>query len=223
MPGGESRAHFHLVFHREMTGGNSCVRDCLRAARAGMMNRTLTGYSQGCNLDTKRLRANAGTTYLREYSNATRVRYQYGFDHGIFPVDAGLSPVSQEPGQYAEHRRVTREPYLRRHGLRAVQCKPPSRAVPTQKEFGRFVRLLPRAEVRSPEHNQEDSMRGRTAECEASASSGIPQHWHQIDWRRVERNVRGMQVRIAKATREGNWRKMKALQRMLTRSFSAKA
>ena len=66
-------------------------------------------------------------------------------------------------------------------------------------------------------------MRVRNAECEASASSGIPQHWHQIDWRRVERNVRGMQVRIAKATREGNWRKVKALQRMLTRSFSAKA
>ena len=66
-------------------------------------------------------------------------------------------------------------------------------------------------------------MRVRNAECEPSASSGIPQHWHQIDWRRVERNVRGMQVRIAKATREGNWCKVKALQRMLTRSFSAKA
>jgi len=31
-----------------------------------------------------------------------------------------------------------------------------------------------------------------------------------------------MQMRIAKATREGKWRKVKALQRMLTRTFSAK-
>ena len=66
-------------------------------------------------------------------------------------------------------------------------------------------------------------MKERNAEREASVSSDRPQHWHQIDWRRVERNVRGMQVRIAKATREGRWREVKALQRMLTRSFSAKA
>jgi RNA-directed DNA polymerase len=56
-----------------------------------------------------------------------------------------------------------------------------------------------------------------------SAFSGTPQHWHQIDWYRVQRNVRGTQVRIAKATKEGNWRKVKALQRYLTRSFSGRA
>ncbi|MGV6475151.1 group II intron reverse transcriptase/maturase [Azotobacter vinelandii] len=39
---------------------------------------------------------------------------------------------------------------------------------------------------------------------------------------RVQRNVRGMQIRIAKACREGRWRKAKALQRMLTRSKSAR-
>jgi len=55
-----------------------------------------------------------------------------------------------------------------------------------------------------------------------SAPSGVPHHWHAIDWQRVERNVRGMQVRIAKATREGDWRKVKALQRMLTRSLCGK-
>jgi hypothetical protein len=43
-----------------------------------------------------------------------------------------------------------------------------------------------------------------------------------VDWRRVQRNVRGMQVRIAKACREGKWRKVKSLQRMLTRSKSAR-
>ena len=56
-----------------------------------------------------------------------------------------------------------------------------------------------------------------------SAPSGIPQRWGDINWRRVERNVRAMQIRIAKATQEGDWRRVKALQRSLTRSFSAKA
>ncbi|WP_125120826.1 group II intron reverse transcriptase/maturase [Pseudomonas aeruginosa] len=54
------------------------------------------------------------------------------------------------------------------------------------------------------------------------ALSGAPQQWHDVDWSRVQRNVRGMQVRIAKACREGKWRRVKALQRMLTRSKSAR-
>ena len=55
-----------------------------------------------------------------------------------------------------------------------------------------------------------------------SAPSGVPQQWHDIDWRRVQRNVRAMQVRIAKACREGRWRRVKALQRMLTHSRTAR-
>lgn len=55
-----------------------------------------------------------------------------------------------------------------------------------------------------------------------SARSGAPQDWHAIDWRRVEQNVRGIQIRIAKATQEGKWRRVKALQRLLTRSFCGK-
>jgi len=47
--------------------------------------------------------------------------------------------------------------------------------------------------------------------------------WHTIDWYSVERKVRGLQVRIAKATKQQQWRKVKALQRMLVRSFAAKA
>lgn len=57
---------------------------------------------------------------------------------------------------------------------------------------------------------------------DVSALSDIPQHWHAVHWRQVERNVKGMQMRIAKATREGKWRRVKALQRMLTRTLSAK-
>ncbi|CBJ49962.1 group II intron reverse transcriptase/maturase [Ralstonia solanacearum] len=56
-----------------------------------------------------------------------------------------------------------------------------------------------------------------------SALSGASLNWTTIQWRRVERNVRAMQIRIAKATQEEDWRRVKALQRSLTRSFSAKA
>jgi len=56
-----------------------------------------------------------------------------------------------------------------------------------------------------------------------SARSNAPQNWHAIDWRLVERNVKGIQIRIAKATQEGKWRRVKALQRLLTRSFCGKA
>ncbi|MBC3928253.1 group II intron reverse transcriptase/maturase [Undibacterium sp. CY21W] len=59
-------------------------------------------------------------------------------------------------------------------------------------------------------------------QMDVSALSHAPQDWHAVNWRQVERNVKGMQIRIAKATREGKWRKVKALQRMLTRTFSAK-
>ena len=57
---------------------------------------------------------------------------------------------------------------------------------------------------------------------DVSASSHGPSGWQSIEWRRVERNVRTMQMRIAKATQESDWRRVKALQRSLTRSFSAR-
>jgi len=47
--------------------------------------------------------------------------------------------------------------------------------------------------------------------------------WHAIDWRRVTHNVRRLQVRIVKATQQGKWGKVKALQYLLTHSFSGKA
>jgi RNA-directed DNA polymerase len=47
--------------------------------------------------------------------------------------------------------------------------------------------------------------------------------WHAIDWQKVQRNMRRLQARIVKATQEGKWNKVKALQRLLTHSFSGKA
>ena len=55
------------------------------------------------------------------------------------------------------------------------------------------------------------------------ASSGKAAHWDQVDWPKCERQVRRLQARIVKATREGRWGKVKALQRLLTHSFSGKA
>src|SRR5438105_15013094 len=55
------------------------------------------------------------------------------------------------------------------------------------------------------------------------ASTDRPLDWHQINWRRAERNVRRLQIRIAQATQACKWGKVKALQRLLTHSFSGKA
>jgi RNA-directed DNA polymerase len=46
--------------------------------------------------------------------------------------------------------------------------------------------------------------------------------WHQTPWDQVIADVTRLQMRIAKATREGRWNKVKALQRLLTRSHSGK-
>jgi len=57
--------------------------------------------------------------------------------------------------------------------------------------------------------------------------AGAPGHneidWNRIEWQKVKGNVRRLQVRIVKAIEAGRWGKVKALQRLLTHSFSAKA
>lgn len=47
--------------------------------------------------------------------------------------------------------------------------------------------------------------------------------WRAIDWQACCQEVRKLQARIAKAVHEGRWRKVKALQWLLTHSFLAKA
>jgi RNA-directed DNA polymerase len=47
-------------------------------------------------------------------------------------------------------------------------------------------------------------------------------NWNQINWKQVEQRVKSLQLRIAKATREGKHNKAKALQWLLTHSFDAK-
>jgi RNA-directed DNA polymerase len=57
----------------------------------------------------------------------------------------------------------------------------------------------------------------------AGAASHEPVDWQAIDWRQAHQTVRRLQVRIVKATQEGRWGKVKALQHLLTHSFSGKA
>lgn len=44
--------------------------------------------------------------------------------------------------------------------------------------------------------------------------------WHNVNWRKSNRIVRGLRRRIFKATQDGNWRKVRNLQKLLLRSYS---
>jgi len=46
--------------------------------------------------------------------------------------------------------------------------------------------------------------------------------WSFIDWKEAQRQVRRLQVRIAKAVKENRWNKVRSMQYLLTRSFYAK-
>jgi len=62
-----------------------------------------------------------------------------------------------------------------------------------------------------------------TAVKTAGASSIKPNHdWKAIKWSRVKKHVLRLQMRIAKAERDGKRGKVKALQRLLTSAFYAK-
>ena len=60
----------------------------------------------------------------------------------------------------------------------------------------------------------------RATICTDAASTSPD--WNSINWESCHLGVRKLQVRIAKATSEGRWRKVKALQWLLTHSYSAK-
>jgi RNA-directed DNA polymerase len=61
------------------------------------------------------------------------------------------------------------------------------------------------------------------AEMLAGAAPERTPDWHSIEWKKVWRTVRRLQVRIVKAVAEGRWNKVKALVYLLTHSFSGRA
>jgi RNA-directed DNA polymerase len=56
----------------------------------------------------------------------------------------------------------------------------------------------------------------------AGASSAYNDNWNTINWQPVVAHVRRLQMRIAKAYREGKKGKVRSLQRLLTHSYCAK-
>lgn len=58
----------------------------------------------------------------------------------------------------------------------------------------------------------------------ASSRRGRPKGaWNSMDWDKLQAVVRKLQARIVKAQKEKRYNKVKALQRILTTSFAAKA
>ena len=64
-------------------------------------------------------------------------------------------------------------------------------------------------------------MTGMTAYSGAFSDTEVV--WSTIEWNKACQNVRRLQARMVKAIQAKRWGKVKALQRLLTRSFSAKA
>lgn len=69
----------------------------------------------------------------------------------------------------------------------------------------------------------EEQMAAQAEQAQAGASMRVVDGWHAIDWRAVAYNVKRLQARIVKATQSGKHGKAKALQWVLTHSFSARA
>jgi RNA-directed DNA polymerase len=64
---------------------------------------------------------------------------------------------------------------------------------------------------------------GKQMTAISCAGAPIPEAtWYSVNWRKALGNVRRLQVRIVKAVQQGRWNKVKALQRLLRCSFSAR-
>src|SRR5437879_8350496 len=77
---------------------------------------------------------------------------------------------------------------------------------------------------------EETQMAGTEAVGRGAAGRRVPgatsrehENWDQIDWKRCRRNVSRLQARIVKASEEGRWHRVRALQHLLTHSFSGRA
>jgi hypothetical protein len=70
------------------------------------------------------------------------------------------------------------------------------------------------------ESSQQEASKMRSVKADSAASRAV-QDWDRINWPIVHRRARRLQTRIAKATRDQNWRRVKALQRFLVLSTVA--
>jgi RNA-directed DNA polymerase len=65
-------------------------------------------------------------------------------------------------------------------------------------------------------------MRKQMTAAKAGALKDDADKWSLINWKQAQREVRRLQVRIAKAVKENRWNKVRSLQYLLTHSFYAK-
>jgi len=65
-------------------------------------------------------------------------------------------------------------------------------------------------------------MRKQKTAISAGAFIDDAKKWKSIDWKHARRQVRRLQVRVAKAVKENRWNKVRALQYLLIRSFYAR-
>ncbi len=61
-----------------------------------------------------------------------------------------------------------------------------------------------------------------TPQGEKLTNMQLRNQWNNIDWKKVEKHVNRLQVRIAKAVKEGKWFLVKRLQYLITHSYYAK-
>ena len=92
-------------------------------------------------------------------------------------------------------------------GLERSRCRRPA-GVSSQENLGNL-------------HQMRKQMTSCSAEMVRSSASEIT--WHSIDWKKANREVRRLQMRIAKAVTEGRHGQVSSLQWLLTHSFYAKA
>lgn len=71
--------------------------------------------------------------------------------------------------------------------------------------------------------NDNNSMTETVISERLSDSKLLAMQWKSIDWKKAEKEVNRLQVRIVKATQEKKWNTVKRLQYLLTHSFHAKA
>jgi RNA-directed DNA polymerase len=77
--------------------------------------------------------------------------------------------------------------------------------------------------TREPDKPTEGEKQMAAVTTPAGAFSCVKIDWHAIEWEKVNRNARRLQARIVKAVQANKWGRVKALQHLLTHSFSGRA
>src|ERR1700736_205974 len=99
-------------------------------------------------------------------------------------------------------------------GTGCVSCRPHHRT----RKRAHFPEALHARERGKSAHEAKQMTTAKTVGAVSSEAA----EWYAIDWPAIQHNVRRLQVRIAQATKVGRWGKVRALQRLLTHSYSGK-